>query len=442
MKKRIIYQLLYKLPNTFFPYFLEVILRFKSNLASKGGGLIVINTHDRSGGASKIAYQLALLMRKSRNSMMFVQYKDRAEDWIKKIHSNEEVFDSFFSNYLSDQEKKGGWLDFSKISWIKDKEFSSLIQSNIIHLHNLHGGYFSYALLPYLSKTKKLIWTLHDEHALTGHCSFTMTCEKWKDNCMKCAFLDVYPAIQFDNTKALRRYKERWIKKSNITFVTPSYWLSNRLKEVYPFVKDIHVIQNGIDISLFIKQDQKESRKKFNLPYDKFIVLFVAEYSTNNPFKGGETIRELIKLNSNNSILFVTVGGKTTEVNSNFIEIPYLKNEEDLAALYSACDLMLYPTNADNHPLVVMESMSCKLPVLAPEIGGIPEIISPNIDGWLVDSYSKPAIYLEMLTKIYDLKLKDEAAFCKFGINARNKIELNFTQEQMFKKYEDLYSIV
>jgi glycosyltransferase involved in cell wall biosynthesis len=373
---------------------------------------------------------------------MLVNYKDREDNWIKKIASNEAVFDSSFSNYLKDQERIGGWLDFSKISLIQYKNFMLLEKSNIIHLHNLHGGYFSYALLPYLSRRKKMIWTLHDEHVLTGHCSFSMTCEKWKDNCLKCDFLDIYPAIQFDNTKALRRYKERWIKKSNITFVTPSYWLSNRLKEAYPFIQDIHVIQNGIDISLFIKQDQKESRKKFNLPYDKFIVLFVAEYSTNNPFKGGETIRELIKLNSNHAILFVTVGGKTTEEDSNFIEIPYIKNEEDLASLYSACDLMLYPTNADNHPLVVMESMSCELPVLAPEIGGIPEIISPNIDGWLVDAYSKPAVYLEMLTKIYDLKLKDEAAFCKFGNNARNKIELNFTQEQMFKKYEDLYSIV
>lgn len=439
---RIIYPLLYKLPHSFFPYFLEIFLRFQKYLVSKGNGLIIINTHDRSGGAAKIAYELATYMKKSVDTSMLVNYKDREDNWIKQIASNDAVFDSSFSNYLRDQEIHGGWLDFSKISLIQRKNFIFFEKSDIVHLHNLHGGYFSYALLPYLSSRKKLIWTLHDEHAITGHCSFTMRCNKWKTNCSICEYLSIYPAIKQDNAKDLKKFKERWIKKSSITFVTPSYWLANRLRKTYSFVKDVHVIPNGINTSLFKKYDLLDSRRKFHLPTDKFLVLFIAEYSTNNPFKGGETVRELIKLNSNNDILFVTVGGDTNLANSNFIEIPYIKNEEDLASLYSACDLMLYPTNADNHPLVVMESMSCKLPVLAPKIGGVSEIISQNKDGWLVDAYSKPAVYLEMLSMIYDLKQNDELTFCNFGINARKKIELKFTQEQMFKKYEDLYSNV
>jgi protein O-GlcNAc transferase len=265
--------------------------------------------------------------------------------------------------------------------------------------------------------------------------------KNWKDNCLKCDFLDIYPAIQFDNTKALRRYKERWIKKSNITFVTPSYWLSNRLTEAYPFIHDVHVIQNGIDTSIFIKQDQRTSREKFNLPIDKFLVLFIAEFATNNPFKGGETIRELIRLNSNNNILFVTIGGGTGQESSSFIELPYIKNELDLVLLYSACDLMLYPTNADNHPLVVMEAMSCKLPVLAPQIAGIPEIITDEKDGWLVNAYSKPEKYLSVLHQIYELRHSNEQFFLSFGENSRKKIEKKFTLTQMIKKYDDLYSL-
>ncbi len=436
----IIINILYKLPNRFFPFVLEVILKLFSISKTNEGSILFINTHDRSGGASKIAYQLATYVRKYKQVNMLVRYKDRDEGWIFKLASNEEVFDTILSNYLNDQEKNGGWLDFSKVSFIKHLNLPFVSGAKIIHFHNLHGGYFSYALLPFLSKRKKLIWTLHDEHAITGHCSFTMKCENWKSGCSTCDFLSIYPAIQADNALDLKKHKERWIKKSKITFVTPSHWLSNRLKKAYPFIENVQVIPNGIDISVFNQHNKIDSRLKFNLPTDKFLVLFIAEYATDNPFKGGETIRELTRLNSNNNILYVTIGGKTQEKSLNYIELPYIKNENELALLYSACDLMLYPTNADNHPLVVMEAMSCKLPVLAPKIGGIPEIITHEKDGWLVEEYSKPKVYLQVLYEIYQFKLTKEDSFYLFGENSRKKIETKFSDVQMLQMYEDLYS--
>lgn len=437
---RILIQLLYKLPNAYFPYVLEKIVSFYPSTTNNIDGIVVINTHDRSGGAAKIAFQLATSIQKTRSISMLVKYKDRDENWIHSLPSNDEVFSDFFLNYLNDQEKKGGWLDFSKISLIKLSNLSLLKDANVVHFHNLHGGYFSYALLPYLSKQKKLIWTLHDEHAITGHCSFTMKCEGWKEGCSSCQFLSVYPAIQKDNAKDLKKFKERWIKQSNITFVTPSYWLSKRLKEVYPFVDNIQVIPNGIDTSIFKPLDKNESRGKFNLPEDKFLVLFIAEYATNNPFKGGETIRELIRLNTNPSITFITIGGESQEADATFMELPYIKEEKELVTLYSACDLMLYPTNADNHPLVVMEAMACQLPVLAPKIGGIPEIIDTNENGWLVEEYSNSEVYLNRLYEIYQLKQTDQTFFHSFGLNARNKIHTDFNKEQMVFNYDQLYA--
>ena len=43
-------------------------------------------------------------------------------------------------------------------------------QADILHLHNLHGGYFNLWSLPLLSALKPTVWTLHDMQALTGHC--------------------------------------------------------------------------------------------------------------------------------------------------------------------------------------------------------------------------------------------------------------------------------
>jgi glycosyltransferase involved in cell wall biosynthesis len=368
-----------------------------------------------------------------------VKYKQRHEPWIHKIDDIDFCFSEPVANYLNDQERIGQWLDFSKINLINFRKNLLLVTADIIHLHNLHGGFFSYALLPYLSRNKKVIWTLHDEHAITGHCSFSMKCDQWKNNCLKCDFLEIYPSIKDDNAGELLKFKKRWIKNSNLTFVTPSKWLSDRLKVAYPFLQNIHVIPNGIDLNIFDSKKRSKDRSQFNLPENKFLVLFIAEYSTNNPFKGGEYIRKLIDLNTNFEVIFVTIGGNKSTIESKFIEIPYINDEIKLADLYSICDLMLYPTNADNHPLVVMEAMACKLPVLAPKIGGVSEIISNEVDGWLVESYVDISVYQSKLNEIYDLKLNNNSFFQDIRNNARRKIEQNFSLEKMLSDYKKLY---
>ena len=51
---------------------------------------------------------------------------------------------------------------------------------DIIHLHNLHGGYFQTNLLPRLAKIAPIVWTFHDMFPITGHCAHSFECEKWK----------------------------------------------------------------------------------------------------------------------------------------------------------------------------------------------------------------------------------------------------------------------
>ena len=65
------------------------------------------------------------------------------------------------------------------------------ITPNIIHLHNIHGGYFQTNLLPKLSKIAPVVWTFHDMFPITGHCAHSFECEKWKSGCVNCERLDI-----------------------------------------------------------------------------------------------------------------------------------------------------------------------------------------------------------------------------------------------------------
>ena len=425
----------YRLPSVLFPRLLNFMRFFYFSKSFSGNNILSFNTHDQSGGASKIAFQLADFNRKYFSSYFFVGTKKRVDTWIYEVPVLKE---NDLTNVLKFHEKKGDWLDFSKLGPIllrKDKLFQ---QANILHFHNLHGYYFSYALLPVLGKGKRVVWTLHDDHILTGHCSFTMQCERWQNGCGDCPSLDVYPAIHSDNTNQLLYWKKKWINQLNPIIVTPSQWLANRVKKSYPLLSDVRVIHNGIDVDVFVTNDKQILREELSLPKDKFLVLFVAEFSTNNPFKGGEVVREVIGINQVTDICFITIGSEIKSEKSNHIEIPYISKEEDLAKLYAACDVLFYPTNADNFPLVVLEAMSCGLPVIASSIAGIPEIIIDNENGFLVESYSDMSIFEAKLNFVFEMHQLNSLS--EVAINARKCVVENFSLNKMLGEYKLLYN--
>ena len=50
---------------------------------------------------------------------------------------------------------------------------------DVLHLHNLHGGYFDLRVLPELSARQPTVVTMHDEWLYTGHCAYTLDSERW-----------------------------------------------------------------------------------------------------------------------------------------------------------------------------------------------------------------------------------------------------------------------
>jgi glycosyltransferase involved in cell wall biosynthesis len=55
------------------------------------------------------------------------------------------------------------------------------------------------------------------------------------------------------------------------------------------------------------------------------------------------------------------------------------------AIAYSAADLFLFPTRADNLPLVLQESMACGTPMISFKVGGVPDLVRPGITGYLAN---------------------------------------------------------
>src|SRR5215510_6516066 len=129
------------------------------------------------------------------------------------------------------------WLDIHR--GVEDFHFPgtrSLLQMtprmpDIVHLHNLHGGYFDLRVLPWLSRQLPVVVTLHDAWLLTGHCAHSFDCERWKSGCGQCPDLDIYPAIARDGTAHNWRRKREIYRNSRLYVGTPSRWLMQRVEQ-------------------------------------------------------------------------------------------------------------------------------------------------------------------------------------------------------------------
>jgi glycosyltransferase involved in cell wall biosynthesis len=65
--------------------------------------------------------------------------------------------------------------------------------------------------------------------------------------------------------------------------------------------------------------------------------------------------------------------------------VGYLNGEREIAALYNAIDLFVTPSLQDNLPNTIVEAMSCGVPCVGFNVGGIPEMINHKQDGYVAD---------------------------------------------------------
>lgn len=281
------------------------------------------------------------------------------------------------------------------------------IDPDVIQLHNIHGYYINIQILfKYLKKcNKKIVWTLHDCWAFTGHCAyFTFPkCDKWKKGCSgKCLRKKDYPQCLLKNN-AESEYnlkKELFSGISNLTIITPSNWLAQLVKESYLNQYDIKVINNGIDLNIFKPTKTIDIRKKYNIPEDKKMILGVA--SVWDRRKGLEEFIKLSQIIDVYKYIIVLVGLTSKQIKglpNNIIGIQRTENIEELANFYTESYVFVNPTLEDNFPTTNLEALACGTQVVTYKTGGSGECITDEI-GQVVN----PRDYKELNSTINELR--------------------------------------
>ena len=259
------------------------------------------------------------------------------------------------------------------IDWVKE------FDPDVVHLHNIHGYYINIELLfNYLAKAnKRVIWTLHDCWAFTGHCAYFdyAGCDKWEKGCGNCTQKGDYPSSMFfDNSKDNWEKKRRlFTSVKDMTIITPSKWLAELVKKSFLKRFPVKVIHNGIDTSVF-KPTPSDFRVKYGLE-NKKILLGVA--SVWDRRKGLEDFFKLSKI-LDNTYKIVLVGLSEKQLKTildSIIGITRTNSTKELAEIYTAADVFLNLTYEDNYPTVNLEAQACGTPVITYDTGGSPESV-------------------------------------------------------------------
>jgi glycosyltransferase involved in cell wall biosynthesis len=302
--------------------------------------------------------------------------------------------------------------------------------SDIIHLHWIAEDFVNYPTFFTALQNKKLVWTLHDMNPFTGGCHHADGCTNYKTECFNCPQLPAY-------SKAETAYKAQQLKlslyskfgKSQLKIVAPSQWLLEKSRSSACFNSyQHHKISNPVDHTVFTPTDKQTARTKLGLPPDKKIILFVS-HSITNERKGTGLLQEAVKKNNDPDLLLCAAGNEAHS-NDYIYNLGYIADDVKMALAYSAADVFILPSFAENFPNTIVESLLCGTPVIATATGGIPEQVTN--DSILLHSMNVH----ELARAIKNIVRKYETTVQTI----RNEAILKFSASQSIQQYISLYS--
>ena len=329
----------------------------------------------------------------------------------------------------------GGWV-LRRQSYFKS--------ADIIHLHLIHNfSNFSIFSLPFISKLKPVVWTLHDPWAFTGGCEHSFDCNKWQNGCSApCPHPRATSIFQKSAPYFHWQLKKYLYSKSTITLVVSSDWMLERVKKS-PLMKDFDCIKIpfGIDLKQFKLLDKSKAKSKLGIPRNHKVIAFRDSGLKKDKFKGLRWLKDALELYQGNeptTLLIFEKGAdfKFLENKFNIICLGWIDGDELVTAL-SAADIFIMPSIQESFGLMAVESMACGTPVIVFEGTALPSIVKHGIGGLVIPLKDTKAL-AEGICNI----LNDNDLRVRMSAQARKIVEDNYNEEKYIESHIELYKKV
>lgn len=318
---------------------------------------------------------------------------------------------------------------------------NSLNGCRIIHFHWMSQMIDFLDTLRRLPEAIPVVWTLHDMNAFTGGCTYNLDCEGFWRDCGECPQQESGKGRREVALNHRRKRKALAGLEDRICIVTPSHWMAKQVgRSQLMSGFRCEVIANGIDQEIFHPSRRRAGRERMGIGAEEKVILFVAA-SIDNPLKGMALMREVlpqVEMMDPKVRVVVLGDGKGGDWPEGWQWLGSVTEEERLAEVYAGSDVLVVPSMADNFPNVIGEGLSCGLPVVASEVGGIPEMVRNGQSGRLFEKGSAEGLKRAIGEVLKGMPERREEWAVACRKLAEEKISLGGCARQHMELYESL----
>jgi glycosyltransferase involved in cell wall biosynthesis len=409
--------------------------------------LIMLNTYDSVGGAAIATYRLHRGLRSiGVDSKMIVLQKGTDDSSVigpeprTRLQRIKTYFHIRRDERLTRYYQARGNRYFSPAR-CPDKLASRVDAFNpdVVHLFWVNSGFMKIETLKQFKKP--IVWTLHDMWPFTGGCHYDDECGKFRLSCGKCPILD--SGNEHDLSRQVWKRKQESWRDIPIVVVATSHWLADMARSSSLF-KDqrIEVIPNGIDTDRYKPIDKRAAREAYGLPQDRNLVLFSAFVATSDKRKGNHFLVQALKKMAlagwGDKTELVLIGASRPDEPPDLgMKVHYMGHMHDEISqvlLYSAVDVTVAPSMQENLSNTVMESLSCGTPVVAFDIGGMPDMVDHQYSGYLARHFESDDLAAGIMWV-----LENKARYDMLSRHARKTVMERYALKTIANRYLALY---
>jgi glycosyltransferase involved in cell wall biosynthesis len=280
----------------------------------------------------------------------------------------------------------------------------------------------------------------------TGGCHYDDECGKYAVACGACPVLQ--SSKEEDLSRSVFRRKSAAWADRDITVVATSKWLRDCAASSALFGRRrIEVLPNCVDTHTYRPLDKAVVRRLFGLDEHAKTVLFSGGSAHKDPRKGLRHLFDALAmlgrdrtspLNAQVMLLGIPDDAVLPDCPFPIKRLDYLQDEVSQAALYNTADVLVAPSVQENLSNVVVESVCCGTPVVAFDIGGMPDIITPGQTGYLARPFSAASL-AEGIHAILD---SDTRAASELSQRCRQLAVSRYSEAVVARQYLDLYADV
>ncbi len=332
-------------------------------------------------------------------------------------------------------------IHIHRFKWLEPKEFRALVHFN--------GLIDNFRLITYLiSLFFKLMWTtrkynidiIHSHSAIpTGFIGVIVAKIMKKPVLITAHGMDIN---NFEGNTFFKRLIKFSLNNCNKT-IAVSKNLASKMMSFGVEEEKIIVLRNAVDTNRFKPLKNKTLRNSYNIKENTVLILFIGYLDI---FKGIfeliDAFYEVNTKNRNTKLIIIGEGPKEEELKEKVLEMGLKKSviftgkisPADIPKYYQSADIFVLPSHTEGFPLVIIEAMACGLPVIASSIGGIPEIIEDNVNGFLVSPHDISVLVYKLNILINNPNLREKFAHVSLKI-----IEKKFSANKKIEKLVKLY---